>query len=303
MVNPALPGLARVHHFFGVVLEWCGWYGGAIHAFDDALRIEPGFAAAYFRKGETLGRLGRWLEASYCFAGAARVEPSSVEYQGNLVLALACAGQWSAVADAVRRLAGLRPREGELYVLLGAVLTRAQRPGEALRAFRWAVRLNPTTTTKRFFLGEALLGSKEWREALVAWREALELPGPVAGDPWAQEGRSALNVHPGRPVEDVPEAPVRSEGRLARALDTFHRLQDELALFQFQEFRARLVNEETARFILHGYQESPPFALPLARRWATRLRLLPERAPRRAPVGRPPQRGAPRRAVGGRLAS
>jgi tetratricopeptide (TPR) repeat protein len=303
MVNPALPGLARLHHLFGVVLEWCGWYGGAIHAFDDALRIEPGFAAAYLRKGETLGRLGRWLEASQAFAGAARLEPSSVEYQGNLVLALARAGQWSAVADAVRRLAGLRPREGELYVLLGAVLNRARRQGEALRAFRWAVRLYPAPTTKRFFLGEALLGSRGWRDALVAWREALELPGPASGDPWAQEGRSVLNVHPGRPVDDVPVARARKGGPFARLLEGLRRVPDELVQFEFQQFRARLVQEETSRFILHGYQESPPFAFPRARGWATRLRLLPDRAPRRTSVGSVVKRGTPRRVQGGRLAS
>src|SRR5262245_26121149 len=302
MADRSLRGQARLHHFFGVVLEWFGWYAGAIHAFDDALRIEPGFPAAHFRKGETLGRLGRWLEASDAFAGAARIEPSSVEYQGNLVLALARAGQWSAVADAVKRLADLRPREGELYVLLGAVLNRARRQGEALRAFRWAVRLSPSQSRKRFFLGEALLGSRGWREALVAWREALELPGPRKGDRWAAEGKSVLNVHPGLPVDEAPAASV-PQGRLAQMLDRMRRVPDELAVFRCHEFRARLGREETARFILHGYHETPPYAPAPDRR--LKVRFTPRPRPTAPPVTRAAaaDRRAARRPLRGRFAS
>jgi hypothetical protein len=91
------------------------------------------------------------------------------------------------------------------------------------------------------------------------------------------------------------------------------RVPEELAVFRFHEFRARLGREETARFILHGYHESPPYAPAPDRRF--KVRFAPRPRPTVPPVARTAatsaaaaraaaaDRGAARRALRGRFAS
>jgi tetratricopeptide (TPR) repeat protein len=106
-----------------------------------------------------------------------------------------------------------------VHVLLGAVLRRSGRNAEALRAFRLAVRLGSLPATRRFVLGEALLGTEGWREALSAWAEARQLEAASGSVILHNAGRrSALNFHPGRPMDRVPhrEPPLAPVGPLAR---------------------------------------------------------------------------------------
>jgi tetratricopeptide (TPR) repeat protein len=251
------PVFARFHHLLGLAMEWCGWPGGAEQAFRDALRANPGFSSAYYRLGEALARQGRWLEASGAFADAARLKPASAELQGNLVLALARAGRWDKVAEALERFTVLRPREGELFVLLGAVYKRLRRHEEAIRAFRWAVRLHPAPSGKRFFLGEELLGHRGWQAVLTSWRQALTLGPPSESAP-AREGRSPLHRHPGPPLDEgraLSGEPDNALDRFAARLDAWSdRMRPPT-----EDFSEVLEREEQERSILHVYREARPF--------------------------------------------
>jgi len=244
-------GSARLHHLLGVALEWCGFDAGAAQAFKDAIRSAPDHAHTWFRLGEALARRGLWLEASEAFGEAARHQAESPEYQGNLVLALARAGQWGAVVAALRRMAHLRPHEGEVYVLLGGVLRKMKRFDEAIRVLRWAVRLRPSLSTKRFFLGEALLGVAGWREARKAWLDARLLPPEAEPRREMGAGRSSLHAHPGGPLG--PGATLRQAGSAGRRRTATAR--DE------EPFESVLAREERARAILHLYREVRAFPI------------------------------------------
>jgi tetratricopeptide (TPR) repeat protein len=258
MAESVPPVFARFHHLLGLAMEWCGWPGGAEQAFKDALRVDPSFPSAHYGLGEALARQGRWLEASRAFKEAARLRPASVELQGNVVLALGRAGRWEAVAEELQRLATLRPREGEIHVLLAAVLKRLRRHDEAIRAFRWAVRLHPAPSGKRFFLGEELLGARGWRAVLAAWSQALGALAPFeANEP---EGRSPLHRHPGPPLDEGrprPAVPASALDRLAERLEAWNdriRPPDE-------PFADVLAREEEERGILHVYRDARPFPI------------------------------------------
>jgi tetratricopeptide (TPR) repeat protein len=145
-------------------------------------------------------------------AAAARLRPKKLEYQGSLVVALDRAGRVEELLAALKRLCELRPDEGELSVLLGAVLLRHGRRAEAIKMFRWAVRLSPGHEHRRFVLGEALLGPEGWVRALDSWQGARQLnPASVtAAD--SVEGRSVLHLHPGRRRERPSRRPAPSWG-------------------------------------------------------------------------------------------
>jgi cytochrome c-type biogenesis protein CcmH/NrfG len=238
-------GPALLHHLLGVALEWCGLDAGASQAFRDAVREAPTHAETWFRLGEALARRGLWHEASDAFREAARLGPESPEHHGNLVLALARARLWDEVVGALARMACLRPRDGEVHVLLAGVLRKMKRNHEAIRVLRLAVRLGPAPATKRFFLGEALLGPAGWSEARAAWLEARRVPAATPSRSDHAPGRSPLHRHPGPTLG--PAAPPAAKKRSPIHTD--------------ESFSAVLARERRAREILHVYRETVAFPI------------------------------------------
>ncbi len=217
MPEATLPLPARVHAGLARVLDWV-WPRGAAWAYADAIAHAPRRAELHYLRGQALTRARRFPEAAQSLAEAARLAPSSVEYQGALVVARDRAGDPNGVVEALRRFAELRPGEGEVQVLIGAVLRRCGRHAEALRAFRLAVRLGSLPPTRRFVLGEALLGAEGWQAALAGWNEARQIEAASGSVILRNAGRrSPLNFHPGQPMVRVPkrELPPPPKGPLA----------------------------------------------------------------------------------------
>ncbi|HSD26759.1 MAG TPA: BTAD domain-containing putative transcriptional regulator [Vicinamibacteria bacterium] len=216
MAEATLPLPARVHAAVARALEWV-WPRGAAWAYADAIAHVPRHAELHFLRGQALARARCFPQAARSLAEAARLRPSSVEYQGALVVALDRAGHEQGVVEALRRFAELRPGEGEVQVLIGAVLRRSGRHAEALRAFRLAVRLGSLPRTRRFVLGEALLGAEGWQAALAGWNEARQIESASGSVILRNAGRrSSLNFHPGQPMFRVPKRePPPPQGPLA----------------------------------------------------------------------------------------
>jgi tetratricopeptide (TPR) repeat protein len=212
MPEAMLPVPARIHAAVARALDWV-WPRGAAWAYADAIAHAPRDAELHFLRGQALGRARRFPDAARSLAVAARLRPSSVEYQGALVVALDRAGDEQGLVEALRRFAELRPGEGEVQVLIGAVLRRSGRQAEALRAFRLAVRLGSLPPTRRFVLGEALLGAEGWHAALAGLNEARQIEAASGSVILRNTGRrSALNFHPGQPMVRAPKREVPPPG-------------------------------------------------------------------------------------------
>jgi tetratricopeptide (TPR) repeat protein len=154
------------------VLCLFGWHGGGAAAFRDAARVAPHFAEAHFGRGEALLRCGRYREASLAYREAVRLRPGDLEAHGNLVLSLARGGLGGPAVLALREMIHRCPGDAELRILQGTLLRRLHRQAEAIQAFRSAAGLCPRAGGRRFFLGEALVGAREWRSALEAHGQA-----------------------------------------------------------------------------------------------------------------------------------
>jgi tetratricopeptide (TPR) repeat protein len=208
MTRARLPSSAKVHATLGRGLDWI-WPTGAAWAYGDAIRHAPRSAELHFLRGRALERADCWHDAAIAFERATEIEPTSLEYQGALAVALHHARRETALVEALRRLAQLRPGQGEIHVLIGALLRRSGKNADALRAFRLGVRLAPGPTARRFVLGEILLGREGWEQTVDAWQEAQQLEAGKA--PAVRPGHSALNSHPGRTLDPPlrPRLPVR----------------------------------------------------------------------------------------------
>jgi tetratricopeptide (TPR) repeat protein len=258
-------GIARLHCRLGATLAWWGWNWGAAQALRDAVGADPRCAEAYFGLGEALARRGEWSAASHAYREAARLRPADVEVQGSLALALGRAGRWDDAVQALRRLAHLRPLQAEVHVLVGAIQRlKLKRPAEAIRAYRWAIRLELGPAGTRFTLAEALLGAQAWEAAMNAFAAAKRLePAAVPAAAAREPGQSVLHHHPGGPVA-VPIANqarlLAPSGGLREAWRAFLKavLARRRRLTRGVRLIARTAGEAERAPLLHCYKQSLP---------------------------------------------
>ncbi len=157
----------RHFHRLGVTLSWWGLDSLALPALRAAARSDAGFVEAQFVLGETLLRCGAWRQACESLREVVVRVPDHAEAWGNVALACARQGAVERAVAALERLATLGPGGPEPLLLAAALLKKQRRWADAIATFRRAAEISPSARTVRFFLGEEILGRREW-EALVA---------------------------------------------------------------------------------------------------------------------------------------
>ncbi|MEU0068291.1 tetratricopeptide repeat protein [Streptomyces sp. NPDC006332] len=114
----------------------------ALTAFDEAVRLRPGYAAAHFHRGIALRDLGRLTEALDAFAEAHRRDPAHVQAmfeRGNVFLKLR---QPENAVEAYAQAVRIEPRYVEALINKGVTLSNLEQPAEALADLDEAVRLH-----------------------------------------------------------------------------------------------------------------------------------------------------------------
>jgi serine/threonine protein kinase/cytochrome c-type biogenesis protein CcmH/NrfG len=139
------PKSAVVYAVLADALESQGNQHEAEEARQSVIRLQPDFAAAVYRiRGETLARQNKSLEAEEAFCKAISLNTDST-------------------------------RARDLYLNLSYVLDDQRKYSKAEEAARQAIELEPDYAPAYCNLGNALRGQHNLREAVVAYRNAIEL--------------------------------------------------------------------------------------------------------------------------------
>ncbi len=116
-------------------------YDEAIHAYDQAIRLDPNYATAYYNKGNSLRNLQRYDEAIRAYDQAIRLDPN----------------------------------DAAAYYNKGNSLRNLQRYDEAIRAYDQAIRLDPNYAIAYHNKGVAFQHLNRNNEANAAFKKAREL--------------------------------------------------------------------------------------------------------------------------------
>lgn len=176
-------------------------YLEGLRAFREALRLDPGFAEAWYGLGLAHLGLREYDGAISAFEEAVRLRRDHAPAWLSLGAAYAERGLDADAAESFREVVRLRPRDAAAWYALGSACERAGSHEEAVRAHRAAVRLNPDLAEAWFALGVTLAfsgpdGRVEPEEALGAFREAVRLK-PDLVEAWCRLGAtlSGLRRH------------------------------------------------------------------------------------------------------------
>jgi tetratricopeptide (TPR) repeat protein len=188
------PEVAAVHLQLGIALQKLGRLDDAIAAFQQARRLNEGFAETHQYLGEALAAKQRWDEAIVCFKQAARL--ATIDFGGpqrvihiynNLGLALQKRGKLDEAIAALHESLKIRPDNAETHYYLGRVLSLKGNPEEARAAFQRVLTLAPNNANAQndvaWFWATGPVKDRDPERAVAAAKRAVQLV-PRNGNCW-----------------------------------------------------------------------------------------------------------------------
>jgi tetratricopeptide (TPR) repeat protein len=173
-----VPGNARARNNLGNVYDGEGRANEAIAQFEEAVRIDPGFAEAHSNLGNTLSRVpGRMADALAQCQEAVRLLPTYAKARNNLGNALArTPGRLAEGIVQFEEALRLDPGYADAHNNLGNALDSLGRTAEAIPHFEEAIRIRPAFPEAHSNFGNALTKVPgRMDEAIAQYEEALRL--------------------------------------------------------------------------------------------------------------------------------
>ena len=170
---------AVARNALGVVLETMGDHGGALAAFQDALRLQPDFAGAAYNAAKLLMRQGRTSAAIFqlqsTLEGRRGRDDTTFSLQMLLVEAYASDGQDKRAAEILEELLTERPGSAKVRFYLAMTYASLGSLDVAVRHYREGLRLKPKDCAGLMGLAKTLLKSKKSSDATPYLQEYVRL--------------------------------------------------------------------------------------------------------------------------------
>jgi hypothetical protein len=161
----------------------------SLAAFERALTLRPGYAAAHNHRGAALSALGRTEEALAAYDRAAELAPDYAEAHNHRAIALHELDRAAESLAASERALALAPGFADAWYNRGNALRDLNRHADAVESYERAIALDPVHASAhwnladcRLILGDFARGwdEYEWRWKLPARREARrDFPQPL----------------------------------------------------------------------------------------------------------------------------
>jgi Flp pilus assembly protein TadD len=170
--------IARCHYFRDKETE-------ALPALDQAQRLLPDDARVHLLRGLCLLAIGRRAEARAALEEARRLEPDWADVHGAIAQWHLGGQDWQAALDSAERGLALDPEHSQCSNLRALALTRLGRADEAVSTAEAELNRDPDNGYTHAQRGWALVHQRRYKEAALAFREALRLE---PGLEWARQG-------------------------------------------------------------------------------------------------------------------
>jgi tetratricopeptide (TPR) repeat protein len=171
----------------GNVLRTLGREAEAVKRYEDALRVDPGLAAAHFNLGGVHLQAGRLPEAVTRFEQALKIDPNYEAAHTSLGSALLLEGRTAEALIHYETALQLEP-SAKAHQNLGIALLYVRQWPEATAHLEQAVRLEPDFVKAHEFLGDALSAQGRKAEAAAHYQRALQI------EPGNEHARRALEM-------------------------------------------------------------------------------------------------------------
>lgn len=173
----AVPRSARAHMELGSAYGAVGRVEDANRHFATALEILPGYAAAAYNHGNVLARAGRYDDAAAAYRRALAIDRRFTRAWHNLALTERLRGRTEAWLEATREAALSSPHSVALQEELGEALLTTSRYEEAIEAYDAAIEAGSSAASSWFNRGVARHHLGGCAAAIDDYRRATAAPG------------------------------------------------------------------------------------------------------------------------------
>ncbi|MBI3415603.1 MAG: hypothetical protein HY043_09845 [Verrucomicrobia bacterium] len=168
------------YHFAKFTQE--GWTN-AMHSYNQALKLDPGYALAYCGLADTYGWMGgfvmqgksAWAEEKRLAQKALALDPDLADAHLSLFIALAAAFDWQGGENEIKRALELNPNLAFAHDQYAWLLTVYGRFDEAIANGQKAVELDSLSPLMNVDLGWQLQQARRYGESIAQLRKTLEL--------------------------------------------------------------------------------------------------------------------------------
>ena len=171
-LNPTVPEL---YLNLGVALGRLDQLKAAESAYRQALELQPDYVQVHYNLGNTLGKLHRLRDAEAAYRQALAIKPDYAEAHYNLANTLRELGRFEEATTSYQHALAINPDNADAHNNLGAVLRDLGRLEEAEAAFREALATNPNYATAHNNLATTLKEAGRLEEAEAAYLHALAI--------------------------------------------------------------------------------------------------------------------------------
>jgi tetratricopeptide (TPR) repeat protein len=147
----------------------------ALHHFQEAVRLGPGYAFVHFNLTRVLEKRGRLREAEEHYREVVRLDPQFALALLNLAGLEARRGRWQEALGHLDQVLGQEPGNALAHHNCAVILEQQGGAGEALAHYREAVRLAPRWPRAHYSLGTSLGSQGRLDEAIPPLEEAVRL--------------------------------------------------------------------------------------------------------------------------------
>lgn len=168
---------ARADKLFrqGMNWYWSKNYEKAVPCLEEATKLNPGDADAFFYLGVAYGDMGLKQKEIDAYKQAIKINPDHADANYDLGVACGYLGRWQEAADAFKEAVRINPDDAEASNNLGVAFKNLGRYEEAVAACKQAVSIKPDYARAHYNLGTAYLGSGDKKSALEEYRVLNEL--------------------------------------------------------------------------------------------------------------------------------
>ncbi len=150
-------------------------FGSAIEFLNEAVRLRPNYATAYYNLGSAYYFSGETASAITALKKATMLAPSEGKFYDQLGVVYAESGGLNEAISAFKQATTLRPNAPTAFYNLGCAYIRAKNFAAAVTALERAVQLEPAHAEARINLGFALSRLRQYEEAIEHVRAAAKL--------------------------------------------------------------------------------------------------------------------------------
>ncbi|MFC1864332.1 fused MFS/spermidine synthase [Chloroflexota bacterium] len=169
------PYLAEAYYNRGNTYQKMGQFQRALNDYDEAIRLDPQDNTAYNNRGNTYTGLGQFQRAIQDFDQAIDLNSQNTEVYNNRGIAYANLGQFQRAIQDFNQAIRLNPQNVTVYFNRGRAYGKLGQFQPAIQDFNEVIRLNPWDTEAYYYRGLSHANLDEFQHAIQDYNDAIRL--------------------------------------------------------------------------------------------------------------------------------